>query len=291
MFDRAIAVTKQTVASFIADQALTFGAAIAYYAIFSIGPILVIAIAMAGFVFGEDAAKGAIMHQLAGIMGPAGAQAVQSMIENAGHHQKGGLWATCIGLVTLLVTATGTLSEMQSALNFIFRASSDDSAVGEIVKARLLGLGIVVTLGFLLMVSLLVNTALDSLHLELNAFFPNFHLVLQVINIVVGFVLITVLFAAIYKVLPSRPIDWRRSLTGGALTAILFIVGRELIGLYISTSGIASSYGSAGAVIVVLLWVYYSAQIFLLGAEFTKAIGGHHQQPAPPGPAQAPKRS
>jgi membrane protein len=277
MLGKAIAITKQTVSSFIADQALTFGAAIAYFAIFSIGPILVIAIAIAGFVFGQDAAKGAIVHQLAGIMGPAGAQAVQSMVENAGSHHKGGLWATAVGTVTLLITATGTLSEMQSALNVIFRANPDDSAVGEIVKARLLGLGIVATLGFLLMVSLVVNAALDSLHQELNHLFPNTRLILQAINIVVGFVLITVLFAAIYKVLPDRPIGWRRSLGGGALTAILFIIGRELIGLYISTSGIASSYGSAGAVIVVLLWVYYSAQIFLLGAEFTKTIGGHHQ--------------
>jgi membrane protein len=281
MFGKAISIAKQIVSDYIADQALTYGAAIAFYTIFSIGPMLVIAIAIAGFVFGQDAAQGAIVHQLAGIMGQSAAQALQSMIENAGTHRGSSLWATGAGTATLLITATGALSEMQSALNVIFRASPDNSAVGAIVKARLLGLGIVVTLGFLMMVSLLVNAALDGLHQELNRIFPDLHLILRAINVGMGFVLVTVLFAAIYKVLPDRPIGWRRSLSGGAVTAVLFIIGRELIGLYISTSGVASSYGSAGAVIVVLVWVYYSAQIFLLGAEFMKAVGGdpHPDQP------------
>ncbi|MBV9782491.1 MAG: YihY/virulence factor BrkB family protein [Acidisphaera sp.] len=273
---------KRTASDYIADDCLSRGAAIAYYTIFSIAPVLVIAIAVAGLAFGADAARGAIADQLSGLMGKESADALNSMVRSAANRSAGTL-ATIVGLVTLLITATGVFTEMQSALNAIWKAEPTGTTVGRLVRVRLASLGLVMSLGFLLLVSLVVSAGLTALGTWLKAFLPGTQFLLQGLNFVISFLLITLLFAAIYKVLPDKPLTWRDVGMGAVATAFLFTVGKFLISLYIGSSQVASSYGAAGALMVTLLWIYYSAQIFLLGAEFTKAFAERHGSKADPG--------
>ena len=265
---------QETVADYIEDEALSRGAAIAYYTIFSIAPILVICIAIAGLAFGEDAAQGAMVGQLRGMMGDQAAEAVQAMIASAGN-KSSGIWATVIGVITLLVTATGVFGEMQASLNLIWKAQATAGVTG-FLKARAAGLGLVATLGFLLLVSLVVSAALTALGSTLNRIVPGMDTALHLANFVVSFLMVSALFAAIYKILPDCRLRWKDVAVGAVATAFLFTVGKTLIGLYIGSSSVASSYGAAGALVVVLLWIYYSSQIFLLGAEFTKVWASHH---------------
>jgi membrane protein len=259
---------------FLAHEALTRGAAIAYYSIFPIAPLLIIVVAIAGLAFGYDAAQGAIVDQLRGLVGQQSAEILQSMIYSAGNRSSGTL-ATIIGIGTLLLTATGAFGEIQTSLNAIWKAEPS-SNLSQLVRARLLSLGLVVTLGFLMLVSLVVSAALTALEEYLNRLFPAGHLMMSAMSFVISLTLIAVLFAAIYKVLPDKPIAWRDVAAGAVVTAVLFTIGKSIIGLYIGSSNVASSYGAAGAFLMILLWVYYSAQIFLLGAEFTRAYAERH---------------
>jgi membrane protein len=268
-------VPKAAVLAFIADEALSRGAAIAFYTVTSIAPILLIVIAIAGLVFGRDAAQQAITAQLAGLMGQQTAQMLQDAVANASDMSSGTL-ATLIGVVTLLATASGTFGEMQSAFNAIWKAKPKEGTVSRLIRARAASVGLVVTLGFLLVVSLAASAALTALGERLNAAFPFGALVMSALNVLISFILISVLFAAVYKVLPDRRLQWRDVITGAAVTAVLFIAGKSLIGWYIGSSAVASTYGAAGALIVLLLWVYYSVQIFLFGAEFAKAFANRH---------------
>jgi membrane protein len=261
---------KSTVLSFIADDALSKGAAIAFYTVTSIAPILLIVVAIAGLAFGREAAQNGIVAQLSGLMGKESAQLLQSAIAGAQGKSSGTL-ATVIGVATVIVTASGVFGEMQSALNTIWKADSSGTPISRLIRARAASLGLVVSLGFLMMVSLVVSAGLTALGNYLNAVLPFGKVLLTILNGLVSFVLIAVLFAAIYKVLPDRPIQWRDVVVGSAVTSLLFTGGKSLIGWYIGSSAVASTYGAAGALIIILLWVYYSAQIFLLGAEFTKA--------------------
>lgn len=292
MFREAWALARDSVLAFIEDEALSRGAAIAYYTVTSLGPVLVIVVAIVGVVFGEDAARGAIAAQLSGLMGKQSADILQTAISSASGLSTG-LIAGAIGLVTLLVTASGVFGEMQSALNAIWKAAPTGTTVSRLLRARAASLGLVATLGFLLLVSLVISAALAALARSVNAYLPFGALILSAINFLFSFALIAAMFAAIYKILPDKRLDWRDVLVGAVATALLFTVGKTLIGLYIGSSAIASSYGAAGALIVVLLWIYYSAQIFLLGAEFTKAYAHRHGSrsgmPMPaPGRAAAP---
>lgn len=274
MLGRTWAMLQETVAGYIEDEALSRGAAIAYYTIFSIAPVLVICIAIAGLVFGQEAAQGAMVGQLRGIMGDQAAEAVQAMIASAGN-KSSGIWATVIGLVTLLITATGVFGEMQASLNLIWKAQTPTGVSG-MLKARAASLGLVATLGFLLLVSLVVSAALTALGSTMNRIVPGVETMLHVVNFVISFLMVSALFAAIYKILPDRQLRWKDVAVGAVATAFLFTVGKTLIGLYIGSSSVASSYGAAGALVIVLLWIYYSSQIFLLGAEFTKVWASHH---------------
>ncbi len=274
MLGRTWAMLQETVADYIEDEALSRGAAIAYYTIFSIAPVLVICIAIAGLVFGQEAAQGAMVGQLRGMMGDQAAEAVQAMIASAGN-KSSGIWATVIGLVTLLITATGVFGEMQASLNVIWKAQAPTGVSG-MLKARAASLGLVATLGFLLLVSLVVSAALTALGATMNRIVPGIETMLHVANFVISFLMVSALFAAIYKILPDRRLRWKDVAVGAVATAFLFTVGKTLIGLYIGSSSVASSYGAAGALVVVLLWIYYSSQIFLLGAEFTKVWASHH---------------
>ncbi len=268
---------KNSVAGYIEDDALSRGAAIAYYTIFSIAPVLVIVIAMAGLVYGAEAARGAIAGELQGMMGRDGAEAVQAMIASA-RSKDSGVLATLLGIGTLLLTATGVFGEMQTALNVIWKVKPDpaSSTVSRLVRARAASLGLVATLGFLLMVSLAASAGITALGDVLQRVLPDVRLLLRLVNFGLSFGMVTVLFAAIYKVLPDRSIEWYDVWIGALATAFLFTVGKTVIGIYIGSSQVASSYGAAGALVIVLLWVYYSAQIFLFGAEFTRAFASRH---------------
>ena len=275
MFGTAWDLVKESVNGFIEDEALTRGAAIAFYTVTSIGPVLFIVVALAGLIFGEAAAQGAIAQQLGSLMGQQSADLLQTTIQNASGKSAGFL-AAAIGIVTLVITASGVFTEMQYTLNIVWRAEPRGTTLSRLIRARATSLALVGTLGFLLLVSLVVSTLISALSSYINAYLPFGRLVLQTLSFVMSFGLITLLFGAIYKVLPDRRIEWHDVLIGALATALLFTIGKSLISLYIGSSAVASSYGAAGSLIVVLLWIFYSVQIFLLGAEFTKVYASHH---------------
>ncbi|MER8725788.1 YihY/virulence factor BrkB family protein [Mesorhizobium sp. M0213] len=266
---------RQSILGFVNDNALSHGAAIAFYATTSLAPILLIVVAIAGMAFGHEAAQLALSAQIAGLMGPQSAELLQATIENASQKEAGTL-ASILGLVTLFVAASGVFGEMQLALNEIWKVKPSGATISRLVRARIASLGLVAALGFLLLVSLVVSAVISALGEVINAYLPFGTIILSAINGIVSFALITLLFAAIYKVLPDRSLQWRDVGLGAVVTGFLFTIGKSLIGWYIGTSAILSSYGAAGALLVVLLWVYYSAEIFLLGAEFTRAYSVRH---------------
>ncbi len=266
---------KATVNGYIDDNALSRGAAIAYYTVFSLAPMLVIIVAIAGVVFGEQAAQGALARQIQGLMGHDAAVAVQGMVRSA-WQSKSSTLATVIGFITLLITASGVFAEMQSALNAIWRAEPKGSTVGRLVRARATSLGLVATLGFLMMVSLVVSAGITVVQTYIGGILPEAAVLIRILNFAISFALITVLFAAIYKILPDRQLHWKDVGIGAVVTALLFEIGKTAIGLYIGSTAVASSFGATGALAIVLLWVYYSSQIFLLGAEFTRAYAERH---------------
>ena len=275
MFSSAWKMVKDTVLAFIDDEALSRGAAIAFYTVTSIAPVLLIVIAIAGLAFGRDAAQNAITEQLSGLMGRQTAEVLQTAVASAASRSSG-VVATIIGIITLMVTASGVFGEMQTALNVIWKAKPEGTTVSRLIRGRAASLGLVAALGFLLMVSLVVSTLLTAFGNYLNSVFPFGQAILTVLNVIVSLALISFLFAAIYKVLPDRDLEWGDVVIGAIVTGVLFTIGKSLISWYIGSSAVASSFGAAGALIVLLLWVYYSAQIFLLGAEFTKVYANSH---------------
>ncbi len=282
MLKLAWSLAKETVAGYIEDDALSRGAAIAYYTVFAIAPVLVIVISIAGLVYGQEAARGAIVGQLQDMMGHDAAEAIQTMIASADNKRSGTLGAI-LGFGALLLTASGVFGEMQTGLNRIWKAEPKTSTVSRLVRARAASLGLVAALGFLLMVSLAASAAITAFSHMLQHVLPNIDLLLRVVNFLISLLLISTLFATIYKILPDAPTTWKDVGVGAVVTAFLFTVGKTVIGLYIGSSQVASSYGAAGALVIVLLWVYYSAQIFLLGAEFTRAWAAHHGSAAAAG--------
>lgn len=274
---------KATFSEWSADKASRLAAALAYYTIFSLAPLLIIVIAVAGFVFGEQAARGEVVNQIEGLVGSQGAEAVQTMIENAGASKSTGIVATIIGLATLIFGATGVFAQLQDALNTVWgvEAKSGGGIMGTI-KNRLLSFTMVLGIGFLLLVSLAVSAALSGLSNYLNSVMPGSDLIWQILNFVISFSVVTLLFALIFKVLPDVEIDWSDVWMGAIITALLFTIGKFLIGLYLGRSSVSSTYGAAGSLVVLLLWIYYSAQILLLGAEFTQVYAnsyGSHIRP------------
>jgi membrane protein len=266
---------RDTVLSFIEDEALSRGAAIAFYTITSIAPVLLIVIAIAGLVFGQDAAENAIVTQLSDLMGPQTAEILQSAVASAASKSSGTI-ATIVGVITLMVTASGVFGEMQSTLNAIWKAEPTAMTVSRLIRARAASLGLIAALGLLLIVSLAVSAALTAFGNYLDSILPFGEVLFPAMNFLVSLLPISLLFGAIYKVLPDRRLQWRDVVVGAVVTAALFNIGKSLIGWYIGSSAVASSYGAAGALIVLLLWVYYSIQLFLLGAEFTKIYANHH---------------
>ena len=268
---RAAELTKLAVVGWMDDYAASMGAALAYYAIFSMAPLLVISIALAALVFGHEAAQTEIMEQLQALVGPEGAQAAQSMLASA-QSPKSGAIATVLSAIMLLIGATTVFGEIESDLNRVWKAPvRTKTGLWGLLRSRVLSLGLVVSVGFVLLVSLIVSAALAAFGKFWSGWFGGVEALLQIANLVLSIAVFTVLFGLMYKVLPRKPIAWRDVWIGAGITALLFSLGKFLIGLYIGRSAIASAYGAAGAVLVLLIWAYYSAQIFLLGAEFTRA--------------------
>jgi membrane protein len=269
-------LTRESVSRFSQDFAPSMGAALAYYTIFSIAPLLIIAIAVAGFVFGENAARGEVFAQLRGLIGDQGAAAIEATVKSASQTGSG-TFAAIAGIVILLLGATSVFAELQSDLDRIWDSPKPEKpGIWGMLRGRVLSFGMVLGIGFLLLVSLLLSAALSALGHVWRGALPGGDMFVQVINFIVGFLIITGLFALIYKVLPRCDIDWADVWIGATVTSLLFSIGKSLIGLYLGRSSVASSFGAAGSLVIVLLWVYYSAQIFLLGAEFTRTYSYRH---------------
>ncbi|QPC95404.1 YihY/virulence factor BrkB family protein [Mesorhizobium sp. INR15] len=275
MLNEAWRLIRESVSGFIDDNALSHAAAMAFFAVTSLGPILLLIVAVAGLAFGHDASMNAVADQLTGLMGRQSAEVLQSALKSASNPSSG-IIATIVGLFMLLLTASGVFGEMQSSLNIIWKTKPQGSSVSRLVRARTASLGLVIALGFLLMVSLAASAAITALSAGINQVLPFGAQIIAVINELISYGLIALLFAAIYKVLPDRDLEWRDVWVGALVTAALFTAGKSLIGWYIGSSAVGSSFGAASALIIVLLWVYYSSLIFLLGAEFTRAYSLEH---------------
>jgi len=262
---------KETVADWQADKVSLWAAALAYYTAFSLAPLLIIAIAIAGAVFGEEAARGEIVGQIQGLVGKQGAEAIQTMLQNTQRPGSGGVVATIIGIVTLLLGASGVFGQLQEALNTIWHVKPKPNlGIKAFVQDRFLSFAMVIVIGFLLLVSLVLSAAIAGVSHFVDNAFQGFAIVGQIINFSISLVVITFLFALIYKVLPDVKIPWRYLWTGSIITALLFNIGKFFISYYLGSSSVASTYSAAASLGIILIWVYYSAQILLLGAEFIK---------------------
>jgi membrane protein len=283
-----LSLTKDSAKSWSEDKASRLAAALSYYTIFSIAPLLVLAIAVAGLVFGKEAASHQLFGQIRGLVGDQGAQAIQTMVQNAS--QKGGsIIATVVGLLTLLLGASGAFGQLQDALDTIWQVQpKPGQGLMGILRTRLLSFSMVLVIGFLLLVSLVVSAALSALGGYLEGILPVPAFVMQLINFAISFGVTALLFTLIYKVLPDVTVRWRDVWVGGMVTAFLFSVGRYLIGLYLGRGSVSSAYGAAGSLVVLLLWIYYSAQILFFGAEFTKVYANRFGARIMPSPHAEP---
>jgi len=263
-------LAKRAVTAWLDDFAPSMGAALSYYTVFSIAPLLLIIIAIAGIFFGRVSAQSRIFQELALVLGPPAADSVESMLTHANAGGKSG-WTAAFGVIVMLIGATTVLGELQSSLDRIWRTPSAGALNGiwGFVRTRLLSFGMILGLVFLLLVSLAVSATLAAVGAWAGGGYEQWGAILQIINLGVSFLVTTILFAMIYKLLPREHIGWRDVWVGSVVTAALFTLGKFLIGIYIGKAGVASAYGAAGSLVVLLVWVYYSAQIFLLGAEFT----------------------
>jgi len=268
---------RKAVMAWVDDYAPSMGAAISYYTIFSLAPLLVIVIAIAGALFGREAAQGQIVAQVSGLVGREGAVAVESLLRSVDEPGKG-LVAGLISMGVLLIGATTVFAELQSALDRIWHVPEREkpSGVWAVLRARLLSFGLILGLAFLLMVSLLVSAALAAFGSWFGGLVPGWELMLQSLNVLISLGIVTVLFAMIFKLMPTARIAWRDVWIGAGVTAALFELGKLAIGLYLGKSGVNESFAAAGSLVVLVAWVYYAAQIFLLGAEFTKVYANEH---------------
>jgi membrane protein len=267
----------EAVKSWSNDYAPSMGAAISYYTVFSLAPLLVIVMAIAGAVFGQEAVQGLISDQLTGLMGASGAEMVEGLVASASDTDKG-LIAGLISFFVLVFGATTVFAELQSALDRIWKVpeSAKPSGIWGTLRARLLSFGLILALAFLLMVSLFVSAGLAAFGKWFGGLMPGWEVLLLVLNAALSIAILSALFAMIFKFMPSTQVQWRDVWVGAVVTAVLFEIGKMLIGLYIGKSGMSESFAAAGAVVILLVWVYYAAQIFLLGAEFTKVYADAH---------------
>lgn len=275
---------KQTVSEWIDLGVSRMGAALAFYTLFAIAPLFVIVLAVAGLWFGEEAARRELFGQVSGLVGSEGGEAIQALV-SAARKPTTGAWATVIAVVTLFVGATSVFVQLQDALNSIWGVRRKPGrGLRNFIKDRLLSFALIVGIGFLLLVSLVLSAGLAALGNFMTGLLPAQEILWQWINFGVSFGVITLLFAMIFKVLPDVKIAWRDVWMGALLTAFLFNLGKYLLGLYLGRSSVTSAYGAAGSLVIVLLWVYYSAQILFFGAKFTQIYSnryGPHLEPTP----------
>jgi membrane protein len=278
------ALVKQAASEWIDQGVSRLGAALAFYTLFAIAPLFVIVLAIAGLWFGEEAARRELFSQVSGLVGSEGGEAIQALV-SAAHKPKTGAWAAIIAVAALFVGATGVFVQLQDALNSIWGVRRvPGRGLRNFIKDRLLSFALIVGIGFLLLVSLVLSAGLAALSKFMVGLPPAQETIWQGINFVVSFGVITLLFAMIFKVLPDVKIAWRDVWIGAVITALLFNFGKHLLGLYLGRSSVTSAYGAAGSLVIVLLWVYYSAQILFFGAKFTQIYSsrhGSHLEPMP----------
>ncbi len=275
---------KDTYEEWNNDNALRLGAALSYYTVFSLPPVLLIVIALAGFIFGEDAVRGRLVEEIQGLIGRDGAQGIETMIRNA-YKPETGIIATVIGIGTLLVASTGVFAELQDALNTVWNVKPETGrSIKDILRVRFFSFVMIIGIGFLLLVSLVISagiTALNDYVLQYQSELISKTLI-QILNNIVSLAISTGLFTLVYKLLPDVEIEWRDVWLGAFFTAMLFTIGKFLIGLYLGSSDIGSSYGAAGSIAIILFWVYYSSQILFFGAEFTQVYARRFGRPGKP---------
>jgi membrane protein len=271
-FKDGFSILKAAFNGFMNDMALKYSASLSYYTIFSLAPLLLLVISLAGIFLGQDAIQGKVFKEINGLVGNDAANQIQEMIKHLEMSGKSTI-SVIIGVVTLIIGATTVFGEIQESINIIWQVKAKPrKAWLKLVKDRLLSGSLIISLGFLLLVSFIVNGALLAISDKLKTFLPDVTvIVFNVVNIVVSFIVITVLFGVIFKVLPDVKIGWKDVRSGAIFTAVLFMLGRLVIGIYVGMSANSSTYGAAGSLIAILLWVYYTAAILYFGAEFTKA--------------------
>jgi membrane protein len=289
-------VVKETFSEWSTDKCPRLGAALSYYTVFSLAPVLILVIAVAGFFLGREAAEGKIVQNLSGLLGTDAAKMVQAAVLNSSKHD-GGIQATVIGLVTLLVGATGVMVELQDALNTVWKVlPKPGGGLKRFLRARILALALVLTIGFLLLVSLVISAGLEIFVGWAGAYLPNWVALGYILNYVVTIGVIALFFALMFKWLPDAKVAWKDVWFGALVTSLLFHVGKYMIALYIGRASVASTFGAAGSLAVLLVWIYYSSQILLLGAEMTRAYSNRYgsrvvpDENAIPAPHAAPER-
>lgn len=283
-------VLKATVVNWLDDDAPSMGAALAFYTLFSVAPILLIVISVAGLWFGEAAARGEIFAQLSQLVGSDSALTINSLVEDA-NRPTAGIVGTIVGLGALLIGATTVFAELRNAMDRIWRTDAQHPKRGgvlELLRARLVSLGLVLAIGFLLMVSLVLSAALAALGKWASPWLGGLAMLAGVVDFALSLAFLSVLFAMIFKWMPRVPLAWGDVWIGAVITAVLLTVGKSVIGTYIGRSGVASVFGAASSLVIFLLWVYYSAQVFLLGAEFTRAFTLRHEAATRPPEEPAP---
>lgn len=276
------ALTRATFESWKDDNAPRLGASLAYYTLFSLAPMLVVASAVAGFLFGDEAARGEIVGQLEGLVGADAARLIESLIRSLSKPSQG-VVATIVGGASLILGATSAFMELQSALNTVWGVRTKPGrGIKGALRDRLFSFAMVAGIGAMLVVSLVVSAALSAIGALSLSRVPGLVFAAQLLNIAVSLAIIAVLFALIYKVLPDVTLDWRDTWVGACATSALFTIGKQLIGIYLGRASVTSAYGAAGSVVLLLLWIYYSAQILLFGAELTKVYAERRGAPAQP---------
>ncbi|HET9155744.1 MAG TPA: YihY/virulence factor BrkB family protein [Myxococcaceae bacterium] len=270
-------LVKETVTRWTEDKASALAAALAYYSLFSLAPLVLIAVAVAGLVFGHQAAEGELYSQVAGLIGDASAKALQDIVARMNQEQGGGVVATIVGIATLLFGATGVFAQLQDSMNTIWKARSPTTnGILDFLRVRMLSFSMVLGIGFLLLVSLVLSAVLSALGDYLGTFLPGGAALGHALNATVSLAVVTVLFAMIFKFLPDTRVAWKDVVLGALVTSFLFTIGKFGIGFYLAKASVASSYGAAGSVVILLLWVYYSSLILYFGAEFTHVYAMRH---------------
>ncbi|MFL6465538.1 MAG: YihY/virulence factor BrkB family protein, partial [Bryobacteraceae bacterium] len=283
---QAISLAKQTYSKWSEHQAPRLGASVAFYSVLSFAPLLVLLTAVIALIFGQQSAQGALINEARQLIGDRGAETAESLLKNA-QKPSSGIFASVVAFATLLFGASGVFTELQDALNVIWESTAQNAAgVMGMIRQRLFSFGMVLSIGFLLLVSLLLSTGLTYIGHSFGELVPMPPFILQAINFVVSFAVITVLFGLMFKYVPTAKVSWRDVGIGAVGTALLFTIGKQLLGLYLGKASVGSTYGAAGSLVAVIVWIYYSAQIFFFGAEFTHIYAQAHGAEANAGAQQ-----